>query len=468
MIIDRIAESLFDKIRGRFPEIRIWDAERKKTLDPANSRIFNFDFNESFDNVTISIIDEKSLKIYYDLEAPRILDAEDRTKWYKFLRNMRFFAQRNDLTYDVRDIAKSGLSLSDLDHLYKDKNTVDKNSASVSEGKMYGTRRSSYQKIGEVRIIVRHSKPIVDENNSRARGQNIDALYIENILGERHRLPTGTTLTGARVYARHVKNGGNIHDDFGQHITKILSEMSSLRTFVRNMRGRQFEDAETRSMVESAINHYGKLHRDMFTIRGQRGYDQYKALWQPEIAEADDYNIDELKDRFVRRVFDERLTDALPVVRRAYLADKSKVVQEFEDWANNLVEDPDKDVNTRGPLSNPNATDVDISADSDGNFMDGDSADQFLTDLFDKNGFDYRYQNSTYYFESREELERAKDVIAAADATRPMPKMGVSDDSHGVYGATTFDRELPNNKGVSESVDDIEIRLYKKIVSLTK
>jgi hypothetical protein len=89
---------------------------------------------------------------------------------------------------------------------------------------MYGTSRSSYQKLENVKIIARHSKPIVDETKPGARSRNIESFYIENSLGERFRLPEGTTLNGARAYARHVKNGGAVHDDFGKHIGKIISE----------------------------------------------------------------------------------------------------------------------------------------------------------------------------------------------------------------------------------------------------
>ena len=76
-------------------------------------------------------------------------------------------------------------------------------------------------------------------------------------------------------------------------------------------------------MIESAIDHYGKLHRDLFTLRSQRGYQQYKMLWQPEVLDETDIDLDEVRDRFTRRVFDERLTDALPIVQRAY-QDKKK------------------------------------------------------------------------------------------------------------------------------------------------
>ena len=177
---------------------------------------------------------------------------------FRSLKGLRLFAKRNMLTFDVRDIAKSGLNLRDLKHANKNADITDIEDVQMNESKMYGTSRSSYQKMESVRIIARHSQQ-VDENQRGARARHIQAIYIENHDGERFKLPEGTTLNGARVYARHVKNGGQINDDFGQHIGKMIKEMSSLKLFARNMRGRQFEDVETDLMVETAIDHYGKL-----------------------------------------------------------------------------------------------------------------------------------------------------------------------------------------------------------------
>jgi hypothetical protein len=322
---------------------------------------------------------------------------------------------------------------------------------------MYGTSRSSYQKMENVRIIARHGKPIVDETKPGARSRNIQAIYIENSLGERFRLPEGTTLNGARAYAQHVRKGGTVLDEFGQHIGKIIKEMRDLKLFVRNMRGRQFEDTETNGMVEAAIDHYGSLHTDLFTLRTGRGYDQYRDLWQPELME-DEFDIDALKERFVKRVFDDRMLDALPVVKRAYDKKRDKVGEEFEAWANSIVEEDEDEesfVNTISPMTNT----------GDGSDMDSDVNDSDLDELFKDHEFEFTFRDSTYWFESHEEMERAKDILAADDPHRPFPEMGVSEQNTGSYGASTFDRELPGN-GVKEDTDPLS--LLKTLSGLTK
>jgi hypothetical protein len=213
----------------------------------------------------------------------------------------------------------------------------------VAEAKLSGTSRSSYENFGPTKIIVRHSKK-VDEEILGARSRNIAAIYVENHLGERFRLPEGTSVSEARAYARHVKNGGKIDDEFGSHISEIINEMHSLRTFVRNMRGRQFEDAETQTMVETAIDYYGKLHKDLHSIRGQRGYQKYKESWVPQNIIADDVNLEELRARFERRIFDERLSAALPIVARAYKQRRNWAEDEFKEWASGVLGEYDENL----------------------------------------------------------------------------------------------------------------------------
>lgn len=534
--IEQRAEATFDEIRSKFSDISIGDENAKSTIDPTKARFFNFDYvkdGKNFGNVTISIIDGDSFKVYFDKDIDNGMSDAEKKSWYKFLRQLKFFAMQNRfVSFDIRDIAKSGLNLRDLKHANRDAETVTSDEVDLNESKMYGTSRSSYQKLENVRIIARHSKPIVDETKPGARSRNIECFYVENSLGERFRLPEGTTLNGARAYARHVKNGGAIHDEFGQHIGKIINEMHTLKHFVRNMRGRQFEDVETQVMVESAIDHYGKLHRDLYTCRSQRGYEQYRALWTPEVLDEDDFDIDALKERFVRRVFDDKLLDALPIVHRAYKTRSEQVGEEFAAWADSLGEDSlmgmadpvvtiyDKDtgdlldklnlsvaakkyqldVNTvKSQLQHQDRTDIGgytIAAPIAGQPVDDttqgaveedssplskvsnpepyttqhpdfnkpETVDEKLNNLLDKWGFEYQLIDGVYYFESREEVDRAENVVLSKGMT--VPEMGVKDPT-GVYGATTNDRDLSRMSSAVHE-DQVDMSTLKLLAGLTK
>ena len=467
--LDLVANELFNKIRNRFAKLSIADENLQSTLDPGKARYYYFDFQKdgrSLGHVNISLINN-TLKVYYDKNIDGFLDPSDKREWFDYLKDLRRFAKSNYPTvksFDVRDIDKSGLNVKDLVHVSSTDNTKSKND--VRESKMYGTSRSSYENLDDnVRIIARHKKPIIDDSDPRARSRNISTFYIENGDGERFKLPEGTTLNGARVFARHVKNGGSMHDDFGRHITKIVSEMRDLKTFVRNMRGRTFEDVETNQMIESAVNYYGKLHRDLFTLRSQRGYEQYKDLWTPELDETDEsVDLDALKERFVKRIFDDRLMGALPVVKRAYDADVNGIGKEFESWANGMIEDASPAINAISPTPHQDIDAADELLDTDDSEFDSDSENSEITELLDENNFEYQYSDGVFYFDSHEELERAKDIIAEHDPTMEFPKMKVQNNDEQSYGSSTFDRDLPNGKGVMEG----EITSIRVLAGLAK
>ena len=74
--LDKIAEELFNKIRGRYPKITIGDEESTITNVPEKARFFDFDFsNGKKVNVTI---DEKELVILYNNDL--ITDATESVK----------------------------------------------------------------------------------------------------------------------------------------------------------------------------------------------------------------------------------------------------------------------------------------------------------------------------------------------------------------------------------------------------
>lgn len=343
--LDKISEDLFDKIRSRFENVSVGDDKAKATNDPTKARFFNFDYvskeGKNYGNITVSLIDESSLKVYFSKNITSELEPEEQDDWFDFLRNLRQFAKRNLLSFDTRDINRSNLKVRDLEQVSKSDGTYKTHELDLAESKLYGSTRSSYQTMGPVRLIVRHSDNI-DENVRGARARNIDAIFVETHIGERFLLPF-KKLTPARAMARHISNGGRVDDNVGDCITEMVTEMGDLSIFVRKMRNRTFEDAETSGMVEASIERYNQLHNQLVHMRGPKGYKQFVENFVPDntIME-DDYDIESLKERFVQKIFDDRLSEALPYVYRAYrnkqMAMENSYVAEIEDWANRIVE----------------------------------------------------------------------------------------------------------------------------------
>ena len=342
--IEKIAEDLFDKIRTRFEDVSLGDENAKATSSPEDARFFNFDYvadGKSYGNITISIADDASLKIYFNRNISQNIPDTERKSWYNFLHSMRFFAKRNMMTFDTRDISRNNLSGKDIKTVSKSDAAYTTDDVTVTEGKMYGTTKSSYEKMGPVRLVVKHVGK-VDENVRGARTRQIGAIYVENTEGERLKLPF-THLGGARAMARHIQNGGMMGDSIGEHISALVTEMNDLRVFVRNMRGKTFEDRETNQMVEAAIDYYGTLHEKLHKMKGQRTYKRYVEDYKPETIDNSKFDEDELRERFTRKLFDDRMNSALGSVYKAYMLKQQAVPEtalgdEFQSWADDMVE----------------------------------------------------------------------------------------------------------------------------------
>ena len=338
--INKIAEGLFEKIRDRFEDVSLGDDKAKATQDPERARFFNFDYtvdDENLGNVTLSIIDETSLKVYFSKNISDDLTDEQRHDWYGFLRELRRFAKSNLLSFEPRDITRSTLKHRDLQQVSKADSTYDKDEV-VSES-LYGTRKSSYERKGPVRIIVRHSKPIEETENHRARTHHINSIYIETQEGERFKLPVKSLRLG-RALAQHLKQGGSMQDDLGQHICEMAEECAKLKPFINNTRNRTFEDTETQNMVEAAFEYHGLLNNTLKRMTGKKGYqkckEQFVATSTSYIPEVD---TDEMKQRFEKRTFDDRLEEALPLVHKAYnMKKENKFAEQFENWADTIAE----------------------------------------------------------------------------------------------------------------------------------
>ena len=343
--LDKIANNLFDKIRTRFENVNLGDENAKRTNDPEKARFFNFDYidqdGKNYGNVTMSIVDDDGLKVYFSKNITDQLDDAEQDRWFEFLKNIRKFARGNLMKFDVRDINKSNLDIRDIKQQSKADGTYSDQDVQVTESRMWGTTRSSYQEMGPARIIVRHSDNVSDDKRGD-RSRKIESVFIENQLGERRLLDT-KNLHVARAMARHCSEGGNVDDELGCSIMEMGKEMGAMVHFVREAKRRQFEDTETSSMAQSAIERYAELKNKLKHLGGRRGYSSYKQDYVPAHDIEEEVDVDALRERFVRKIYDDRFTEALPYVFRAYKNRENRLStpmsEEFESWANEIAED---------------------------------------------------------------------------------------------------------------------------------
>jgi hypothetical protein len=308
--MEPISERLFAKIRGRFPSVTIGDVTGTVTDDPRQARYFDFDYTEGtkvLGKVSVSL-DERGVVVLYNTDIMAEADESEKNAWYDFLKEIRFFAKKNMLNFDTRDITKSNLDKRDYAHL-----TRTAGDKQMSESKLYGTARTSYEDIDNARLVLKHTQPINQELPA-GRTQHVHSIYIESADGERYKYPF-RHLNGARALARHVSNGGNLYDDFGQHIVNMSEELNKLRQF-RTYMNRSAVMAEGLSgyldivseRVETIKDEIQKLQRQNYYTEASK---DFKPAVKEEVPE-DLQNawIDEL----TIRTFNEELKSVFPYI----------------------------------------------------------------------------------------------------------------------------------------------------------
>ena len=299
-----VSQDLFDKIRSRFEGMQMADAEAKTTLDPTEAKFFTFEVNTG--EVSVSIADPKSMKVFYAKDITDGMTEDVMDQWQGFLKELRFFAKRHMMTFDPRDIQKSNLDKRDFEFMAKENMTE-------ARSGMFGSKRSSFQTLDKTKLIIRHNKT-VDEEVPGSRSRSIKALFIENGEGERFKYPY-KHLAGARAMQQHVAHGGYPYDNFGQHIIDMSESLAKLRTFDRYVSRHDLMNDDTNMIVEKSRKKSMKLKKAMERLNSARGYEQaFENFKDAEEMEVNEETLADWKDKFTVKTFDENIGDILPLV----------------------------------------------------------------------------------------------------------------------------------------------------------
>lgn len=332
--LNKTAQDLFSKIRGRFPKVTIGNEKGEVTNVPEEARYFDFSFmiqEIDLGKVSISLDEETGLSVIVGKDIVQDQLGSIQKKWYDFLKELRVFSKKRMLQFDVRDITKSNLNKRDYKYLANNRS----GETAMSETKMYGTTKTSYQKIGNAKLSIKHSGTINTESKT-ARSQKIGKLYIESSEGERFKYPY-KHLNGARAMARHVSEGGVPYDDFGRHIISLSEEMANLRKFKTYM-GRSSVMAESLSDYMDVVNErIITVRKTISSLKNPNYYAEKISSFEVPIMEEVPADVAEnWIDQLTIRQFNEELSDVFPYIYKL-VSEASKAEelgpQELEEFA---------------------------------------------------------------------------------------------------------------------------------------
>ena len=319
-----VSNDLFSILKGYSQSIKLGDKNNMSTDNPSEAVFFEFDFvvnKEKIASITISIAEEKDsngedktpLKMFFNQNILKDKDISVKNKWVTFLKTLRRFCSMKRLDWQPKDIVKPNLDKRDYKFLATKTQDGDKDLA-MSESSLYGSTRSSYQKLENTRLIIRHSTKIQEESpNSRTR--NIHALYVESADGERFRYPFNH-LSGARAMQRHVANGGNPYDTFGQYVISLSEQVYNLRKFNNLVSRNAFlENAEISGIAEKAQVKTKGIKKVLERIQKQSGYEIVKENFTTfKKVSVDPATLESLRNRFTIQKFNEELVELFPYI----------------------------------------------------------------------------------------------------------------------------------------------------------
>jgi len=322
-----INQNLYNLLTTKNFELVTRDNKGKEAADPKEAELFSFDYkidDTNYGTIVITITPEGNLEVFYGDSLGRGMEKDHRSEWYDFLYQLRHFSRRNMLGFELKNMNKLKYAM--------------KTRSQVEESKYYGYKKTSYTKpTKEAKLKIVHSKPI-DEEQGDKRYRNISSLYIENADGERFKLPF-TKLFAGRAMARHVSEGGTPHDQFGQHICELVSDIGVLGNFVRASRGKEFTDTATTAMREAGVRHYADLKKKVKRMIGKRGYREQFDQFDPSLDSVHEEITDQLRDMFTETLLDTRIEEAIPVLNKLEARNSvMKELNEFEQWADETTQ----------------------------------------------------------------------------------------------------------------------------------
>ena len=321
--INNAAEDLFFKLRNRFPKINMGDENGNATVDPEQARFFNFIYTDkeskrAYGNITCSLIDNSSLKVYFDTTITENMLPEDKPYWFRFLRELRRMAKSHMLNFDVRDITRDVLNRQDLQYMTKlnpEKKSI--KNESIMEGKVLWNRRGKVSEgnLNNVTIHVVHSEKMLENSNNRLL--KVDRIFCVNENGEKFLLPF-KSVSGAKAMANHISRGGNPYDASGQVIGRAVNEMRNLSRFATSTRNKTFEAAEAGEVITAAQQMKENIRSHLMRLSNNSRNFAESLEQLTQLLPESDHDITELKGWFTTQTYNETLDNYLGSAAGAY------------------------------------------------------------------------------------------------------------------------------------------------------
>ena len=262
-----VGDKIFGILASAGFGIQMRDDKGQATSDPHKATRFLatikcIDSETESYNVLIGVHDEGAYS-HLDFRTPNSISDKD----FKAIANIK-----NSIQTNLGDIEGLKINWTPFGSKISLKDDPVKNiSESKDIGKVYGTTKSSFQKVGESKLIIRHTDSI-DESKQGSRWRKIRAVFIETKAGERFKYQH-PHISGARAIARHLSEGGSTNDLIGRGIANLSDDYMHLKRANSLLKhaGKQDYSMNIKGAMQD-INH------DLRRLSGPRGYKSANSL----------------------------------------------------------------------------------------------------------------------------------------------------------------------------------------------
>ena len=298
----KLAEKIFNLLKGYGYTVKSYDPQGKLVIDPQDATRF--------------LVDKPNVLVRIDLNNMQVslATSEDLSEHpIRIQLKKLVFNSSPELTFDYRVFGKKLKAKGEAINIIKNS---EKDMADVMEGfgVMTGSTKTSYQPLDNIKIVVKHRKPVNEESRG-ARSRNIHSIYIQR--GEEKFKMQENSLRAARAMARHIHNGGEMFDSTGQAITEMAKEYRQLGEFVRYVRSAGLVNENNEQYVSMAVENIENIRGIFDKLSGVKTYaTAVESLEDRYSVEVLEDSVD-LESKFVETHFDDRVANAMGSIKRA-------------------------------------------------------------------------------------------------------------------------------------------------------
>jgi len=285
--VKTVADRVFNLLKGYGYEVDTFDKDGETVGDPADAIRFFVETPNLL--VTLNVASEEI----------RFSASENTDETDTLRKQLGGIARKHLMTMDYRLFGKSLKPASETINIKKEKDMESVQEASL--GSSYGSAKTSYQPLDTVKLVVKHTKAVNEESRG-ARSRNISKIFIQ--ANEERFLFPSKNLQGARAMARHIYNGGTMHDSVGESIVSMCGDLKTLKEFVNYVSKQGLINESNEEYVSVAREHIEGIKNTFKKIAGPSSYSKtVESLSEYENIEM--VNEVNLEDHFTETHFDK-------------------------------------------------------------------------------------------------------------------------------------------------------------------